>query len=254
VQRVVRPNQEFRGYSGTIASGHIAPGDPVVILPSGRSTKIAKIATFNGDLDHSVAGQSVTLTLADEMDVIRGDMIASADDPPHISNLIEATLVWLSQVPAHVNKPYRLKHTTRQEPANLKQISYRINVNTLDHEPGQTLEMNGIGVAVIETGWPLAFDSYSDNRAMGSFILIDPATNATVAAGMINGPTSLREARTSIYRAPVTWHFKDGSLLLSGLDAIGANTQPALIDDAEALEALHRFLHHLQRSSEPGTK
>src|SRR6266516_3464017 len=158
VQRVVRSNQEFRGYSGTITSGHIAPGDPVVVLPSGRKTNIDKIVAFDGDLDHSFAGQSVTVTLADEIDIIRGDMIASADDPPQISNWIEATLVWLSEVPAEVNKQYRLKHTTRQESANLKQISYRININTLNREPAQTLEMNAIAVVTIETGRPLTFD------------------------------------------------------------------------------------------------
>jgi sulfate adenylyltransferase subunit 1 (EFTu-like GTPase family) len=145
-----------------------------------------------------------------------------------------------------VNKQYRLKHTTRQESANLKQISYRINVNTLDHEPGQTLEMNAIGVAMIETGRPLMFDSYSENRAMGSFILIDPATNATVAAGMINGPTAVGEARASVPRAPITWHFENGSLRLSGLEAIGEKTGPSLIDDPEALDALERLLRRLR--------
>ncbi len=246
VQRVVRPNQEFRGYSGTITSGHITPGDPVVILPSGHSTNIAKIVTFDGDQGHGFAGQSVTLTLADEIDVIRGDMIASADDPPQISNSVEATLVWLSEVPAELNKQYRLKHTTRQESANLKQISYRINVNTLDHEPGQTLEMNAIGVAAIETGRPLMFDSYARNRALGSFILIDAATNATVAAGMINRPTSIGEARAKVPRAPITWHFENGSLRLSGLEDIGEKHGPSLIDDPEALDALERLLRRLR--------
>jgi len=246
VQRVVRPNQEFRGYSGTITSGHIAPGDSVLILPSGRRTKVDKIVTFDGDLDHSFAGQSVTVTLADEIDVVRGDMIVSPDDPPQISSSIEATLVWLNEVPAALNKQYRLKHTTRQESAKLKQISYRINVNTLNREPGQTLEMNAIGVGVIETGRPLTFDSYSANRSTGSFILIDPATNATVAAGMINGPASAGEARPSVPRSQVTWHFKNGSLLLSGLEALGENTGPSLINDPEALDALERLLHRLR--------
>jgi sulfate adenylyltransferase large subunit len=246
VQRVVRPDQEFRGYSGTITSGHIAPGDPVVILPSGRRTKIDKIVTFDGDPDHSVAGQSVTLTLADDIDIIRGDMIASLDDPPHTSNSIEATLVWLNETPAELNKQYRIKHTTRQESANLKQISYRINVNTLDHEPTKTLEMNAIGVATIETARPLIFDSYSQDRATGSFILIDPATNATVAAGMINGPTPVGEARASAPSAQVTWQFANGSLLLSGIEANGTNAGPSLIDDPEALDALDRLLRRLQ--------
>jgi sulfate adenylyltransferase large subunit len=245
VQRVVRPNHEFRGYSGTITSGHIGPGDPVVILPSGRKTNVDKIVTFDGDPNHSFAGQSVTLTLTDDIDVIRGDMIASPDDPPHISNSLEATLVWLNDVPAEVNKPYRLKHTTRQESASLKHISYRINVNTLDRESAQTLDMNAIGVAVIETARPLMFDSYSENRMTGSFILIDPATNATVAAGMINRPAT-GEARTSTPRAEVNWRFQNGSLVLSGFEASEADTQPSVIDDPEALEAFERLLQRLQ--------
>jgi sulfate adenylyltransferase large subunit len=254
VQRVVRPNPEFRGYSGTITSGHIAPGDPVVILPSGRRTHIDRIATFDGDLDHSSAGQSVTLTLTDEVDIIRGDMIASPEDAPQISNSIEATLVWLNEAPAELNKQYRLKHTTRQESANLKQISYRINVNTLDREPAQTLEMNAIAVVTIETGRPLTFDSYSRNRSTGSFILIDPATNATVAAGMINGAASLDEAGADAPPVQVRWHFENGSLLLSGVETLGANTGPSLIDDPEALDALERLLRRLQGAPDPGRK
>jgi sulfate adenylyltransferase large subunit len=254
VQRVVRPNAEFRGYSGTIISGHIAPGDPVVILPSGRRTKVDKIATFDGDLDHSSAGQSVTLTLTDEVDVIRGDMIASLDNSPQISNSIEATLVWLNEVPAELSKQYRLKHTTRQESANLKEIAYRINVNTLDREPAQTLEMNAIAVVTLETGRPLTFDSYSRNRSTGSFILIDPATNATVAAGMINNAASSDRAGADAAPVQVRWHFENGSLLLSGVEKIGADSGPSLIDDPEALEALERLLRRLQAGPDPGTK
>jgi sulfate adenylyltransferase large subunit len=254
VQRVVRPNQEFRGYAGTITSGHIAPGDPVVILPSGRRTNIDRIVTFDGDLENSSAGQSVTVTLTDDIDIIRGDVIASPDESPQISSSIEATLVWLNEVPAELNKQYRLKHTTREQSASLKQISYRINVNTLDRESAQTLEMNAIAVATIETGRPLTFDSYSRNRMTGSFILIDPATNATVAAGMINRAAPLDEAGAGAPRVQVRWHFENGSLLLSGVEATGANTGPSLIDDPEALDALERLVRRLQGAPDPGTK
>jgi sulfate adenylyltransferase large subunit len=250
VQRVVRPNQEFRGYSGNIASGHITPGHPVVILPSGRRTNVASIVTFDGDLGHGSAGQSVTVTLTDEIDIIRGDMIASADDPPQLSSSIEATLVWLSETPAEVNKHYRLKHTTRQQSAELKSISYRVDVNTLNHEQAETLEMNAIGVAVIETARPLTFDKYSNNRQTGSFILIDPATNATVAAGMINGAVSPTSSRARLASDQITWQVRDGSLLLSGLNGIGANTEASVIDDPEALDAFHRLLQRLQPSSD----
>jgi sulfate adenylyltransferase subunit 1 (EFTu-like GTPase family) len=173
-------------------------------------------------------------------------MIASLDDPPHTFSSIEATLVWLNETPAELNKQYRIKHTTRQESASLKQISYRINVNTLDHEPAKTLEMNAIGVATIETARPLIFDSYSQDRATGSFILIDPATNATVAAGMINGPTPADEPRASVPSTQVAWQFANGSLLLSGIEANGTNAGPSLIDDPEALDALDRLLRRLQ--------
>ncbi len=254
VQRVVRPNHEFRGYSGTISSGHIAPGDPVLILPSGRKTKVASIATFEGDLERSAAGQSVTVTLADEVDVIRGDMLVSPDQPPQISNSIEATLVWLSETPADLNKPYRLKHTTRQQSAELKSISYRVNVNTLDHESAQRLEMNAIGVAVIETARPFAFDSYSENRTTGSFILMDPATNATVAAGMINGAAATGTRRETRSSAQITWQVRNGSLVLCGLQTLGSDTEPSSIQNPEALDAVHRLLETLQPRSEPKTK
>ncbi len=250
VQRVVRPDHEFRGYSGTIASGHVTPGDRVVILPSGRKTNIASIVTFDGDLRHSSAGESVTVTLADEIDIIRGDMIASPDNPPQISNSIEATVVWLSDSPGEVNKKYQLKHTTRQHSAELKSVSYRVNINTLDHEPAERLEMNAIGVVVIETARPLTFDEYSKNRQTGSFILIDPATNATVAAGMINGATSSTTNRPIASSSQITWELRNGSLHLSGVEAAGANTPPLVINDPEALEALQRLLQQLQVSSD----
>ena len=187
VQRVVRPNHEFRGYAGTVASGRIRRGDPVVISPSGRRTTVASITTFDGDLRHAQAGEAVTLTLADELDVVRGDMIAAPEDLPLSSSAIEATLVWLNDTPAEVNKRYRLKHATRQEWAEVKYIRHRLNINSLDHEHAKSLEMNEIGSVHIETARPLAFDTYARNRTTGSFILIDAVTNATVAAGLITG-------------------------------------------------------------------
>ena len=256
VQRVVRPEAEVRGYSGTIASGSVAPGDPVMILPSGRKTRIAGIATFDGDLGRGFAGQSVTLTLSDEIDVVRGDMIAAPEDPPQISSSIEATLVWLSDVPADVNRRYRLKHTTRQEWAEIEQIRYRINVNTLDHEAAETLEMNGLYVVNIETGRPLTVDSHSKNRTTGSFILIDPVTNATVAAGLIAKATTSK-ANRKVSRDPhINWHLENGRLVLSvsegargfSADAVeGERSTPERVplEGPEALEAFHRLLAHL---------
>ena len=244
VQRVLRSDQEVRAYAGTIASGHIAPGDPVIILPSGRKTSVREIVTFDGNLDCAVAGQSVTLTLRDEVDVIRGDMIAAPDDSPSISSSIDAILVWLNDVPAQANRRYRLKHTCRQEWAELKDFNHRININTLDHEPTEALEMNALGLVRIETAKPLIFDTYSKNRATGSFILIDPATNATVAAGMISRSESGRTiAGTS--GAQVSWRFENGSLLLSGIETAGAEAKSSIVEDPEALDALNHLLQRL---------
>jgi sulfate adenylyltransferase subunit 1 len=256
VQRVLRSEKEVRGYAGTIASGHIAPGDPVVILPSGRNTSVREIVTFDGNLDSAFAGQSVTLMLRDEVDVIRGDMIAAPDDLPSISTSIEATLVWLSDVPARGNTRYRLKHTSRQEWAELKQFKHRININTLDHDPTETLEMNALGLVQIETAKPLTFDTYSKNRATGSFILIDPATNATVAAGMISRAESGRNI-VGASGAQVSWRFENGSLLLSGIEAAGAEAKSSIIEDPEALDALNHLLQRLGLSisdTKPGMK
>ncbi len=246
VQRVVRPNQEFRGYAGTVASDRIRVGDPVAIFPSGRRSSIASISTFDGDVQQAETGEAVTLTLTDNVDVVRGDMLAAANDPPEISNSIQATLVWLSDVPAELHKRYRLKHTTRQESAELKQIEYRININTLEREPAETLEMNAIAVANLETARPLYFDSYSTNRTTGSFILIDPVTNATVAAGMIVRGAGFSPRGNSVPQ--VSWRLQDGHLVLySGFSVDGSETTEHLSDihDPETLAALQHFLDRL---------
>lgn len=250
VQRVVRPNHEFRGYAGTLASGQVRPGDPVVVLPSGRTTTVATISTFDGEAQEAQAGESVTLTLTDELDISRGDLIATPGDIPQVSNSIEATVVWLNESPSEPNKRYRLKHSTRQEFADLKQIKYRVNINTLEHEPVESLEMNSVGVVNIETARPLSFDTYQNNRTTGSFILIDPVTNATVAAGMIlgdaiSGATSANRAQARIAGdSGITWRTEAGSLVLS----LGRETNtsgPQQMDDPEALKALQRLLECL---------
>ncbi len=244
VQRVVRPNQDFRGYAGTLASGHIRQGDRVVVLPSGRTTTVATISTFDGDLEEAQAGQSVTLTLADDLDILRGDLIATPDSPPEVSNSIEATVVWLSQSPSEPNKRYRLKHGTRQELADLKEVRYRLNINTLEQEPVEALEMNAVGVVNIETARPLSFDTYRQNRTTGSFILIDPVTNATVAAGMILGAASAEGTQARLPGDGITWRTEAGALILS-LGRETNTTGARQIEDPEALEALQRLLERL---------
>ncbi len=252
VQRVVRPDQHFRGYAGTVASGQIRPGDPVLVLPSRRRTTVQAITTFDGDRDSAGAMESVTLRLADEIDIIRGDTIAAVDHVPLQSNFIAATAVWLSETPARLGTRYRLKHTTRQETAELKSIEHRININTLAHDSADTLEMNEIGFVHLEPVRPLIFDPYTENRTTGSFILIDPATNATVAAGLISGSYQTAASATGI---GFEWRLQNGALLLSTdnpqqkieLNAT-SDSEPILLDDPEALEILQHLLRRLKLS------
>ncbi|HTW67802.1 MAG TPA: sulfate adenylyltransferase subunit CysN [Bryobacteraceae bacterium] len=188
VQRVIRPNQDFRGYAGQVVSGSIRPGDSILALPSGRRSHVKSIETFDGRLDEAVAPMSVTLTLEDEVDISRGDMIASAQKTPEVARHFDASVVWLNERPLDPARRYVLKHTTQSLPAEIKEIKHRVNIKTLEHEPTETLEMNGIGVLRIETSRPIYFDAYAQNRATGSFVLIDAETNATVGAGMILAP------------------------------------------------------------------
>ena len=251
VQRVVRPDQSFRGYAGMVVSGSVKAGDPVVVLPSGFQTQVARIVTLDGEWGEAHAGQSITLTLEDEVDAGRGDTIAAAGNPPQTATLLEATLVWLNESPAELRKRYRIKQNTRQDWAELKQIDYRININTLDHEAASSLEMNAIGVVQLETSRSLAFDPYIFNRATGSLILIDPVTNATVAAGMITRGVE-RASLAPVLGADVTWRLSDGSLVFGASgETFGAspgNSGARTLDDPEAAELLARLLERLKIS------
>ena len=205
VQRIVRPNLDFRGYAGQIASGIVRVGDTVTVLPSGRGTRVRTIVTFDGDLPEAHAPQSVTITLEDEVDIVRGDVITTSKSTPAVARLFDATVVWLNDQPVDLKKRYRLKHTTRQEWADVKHIHHVVNINTLDHEQASTLEMNQIGSLRIETPRAIYFDSYRDNRTTGSFILIDPVSNATVASGMITGAArDGKQFQHDSHRRPVT--------------------------------------------------
>jgi sulfate adenylyltransferase large subunit len=187
VQYVLRPNLDFRGYAGQVASGVLKPGDLVIALPAGRTSRIKRISTFDGDLDRAYAPMSVTVLLEDEIDISRGDMLAPALQAPHISRRIDATLVWMNHKELEQGRTYLLKHTAQTVRATINRVKYRVNINTLDHEPATTLVLNEIGAVALETHRPLFFDSYTDNRITGAFILIDPLTNETVAGGMITG-------------------------------------------------------------------
>jgi hypothetical protein len=171
-----------------VVSGTIRPGDGILALPSGRRSRVKSIETFDGRLDEAVAPMSVTLTLEDEIDISRGDMIASPQKPPEATRQFDASIVWLNERPLDPARRYVLKHTTQTLAAEVKAVKHRVNIKTLEHEPADTLEMNGIGVLRIETSRPIYFDAYTQNRATGSLILIDLETNATVGAGMILAP------------------------------------------------------------------
>jgi bifunctional enzyme CysN/CysC len=186
VQWVNRPNLDFRGFAGQIAGGIVRPGDAVRVLPSGKTTTIKSIVTFDGDLDQAVAGQSVTLTFADEVDCSRGDVITRADAPCEVADQFEAALVWMDEHEMLPGRPYLLKIGTQTVTATVTEPKYEVNVNTLEHLASKTLGLNAIGVVNISTDRPIPFEAYAENPDLGGFILIDRMSNATVAAGLIH--------------------------------------------------------------------
>tara|TARA_R110002111_G_scaffold1833_7_gene12383 strand:+ start:4929 stop:6836 length:1908 start_codon:yes stop_codon:yes gene_type:complete len=186
VQWVNRPNLDFRGFSGQIAAGVVKPGDRIKTLPSGRVSTITRIVTATGDLDEAVAGQSVTLTLADEVDSSRGDVIVSADNPAEVSDQFQVRVLWMSDTPLLPGRRYLLKIGAKTVTATINAPKYGIDVNTLNDVPAKTLELNQIGVTTLSLDQAIAFDPYDDNREMGGFILIDRQTNDTVGLGLID--------------------------------------------------------------------
>ena len=186
VQWVNRPDLDFRGFSGQVVGGTVRPGDRVRAVPSGQESHVARIVTADGDLDQAVAGQSVTICLADEIDVSRGDVLATAMDPPGVADQFECHLVWMATEELLPGRPYLLKLGTRTVTATVAQPKYSVNVNTLEHTAARTLQLNEIGVCNLNLDRPVPFDPYSDNRDMGGFILIDKFTKATVAAGLLH--------------------------------------------------------------------
>ena len=185
VQRVVRPDLDFRGFAGQIAAGMVRPGDEVLALPSNRCSRVRRIVTYSGDLKEARAPQSVTLVLEDELDVSRGDMLVSATEPATLTNRLTASLVWMDEQALDLSRRYLVKHTSRTVPARVVAVQHRLGVDTLQRVPAGTLKLNEIGLVELEAVQPLAVDRYRENRVTGSFVLIDPASNATVAAGMI---------------------------------------------------------------------
>jgi len=186
VQWVNRPNLDFRGFSGLIASGTVRPGDAVKVLPSGRTSTVARVVVMPGDLDEAVVGQSVTLTLKDEIDCSRGDVLVAADAPPEVADQFETTLVWMDDEPMPPGRPYLLKIGARTVTAQVTEIKHKVNVNTMEKLAAKRLDLNEIAVANISLDRAIPFEPYADNRDMGGFILIDKISNRTVGAGLIN--------------------------------------------------------------------
>jgi bifunctional enzyme CysN/CysC len=248
VQWVNRPNLDFRGFSGLIAGGAVKPGDAVRILPSGKTSTVSRIVTLDGELDRAVAGQSVTLCLADEIDCSRGDVVAAAADPPQAADQFEAMIVWMDDEPLVPGRAYWLKLGTQAVSANVQEPKYTVNVNTMEHLAAKTLELNAIGVANLSTERPLVFEPYAESRALGGFILIDKLTNATVAAGMLH--FALRRAQ-NIHRQALEVsrethaslkNQKPAVLWFTGLSGAGKSTIANLVETKLARMNRHTFL------------
>ena len=245
VQWVNRPNLDFRGFSGTIASGTVKPGDALVVPASGQTSKVARIVTFDGDLDVAGPGQAVTLTLEDEIDVSRGDMLSGATDRPDFADQFEAKLIWMHDDPLLPSRNYLIKIGTSTASAQVSELKYKVNVNTLEHLPGKTLMLNEVGICNVSLDRPLPFDAYGDNSGTGNFILIDRFTNATVGAGMID--FALRRA-SNIHWQALDVHKqaraelkgqKPCVLWFTGLSGSGKSTIANLVE-----KKLHSLRHH----------
>lgn len=245
VQWVNRPNLDFRGFSGLIATGSVKPGDAIRVLPSGKTSTVSKIVTLDGELDVAVAGQSVTLCLADEIDCSRGDVIALADNPPQVADQFEATVVWMADDALIPGRAYWLKSATQTVSATVQAPKYTVNVNTMEHIACKTLDLNAIGVAEISTDKAIVFEPYAENRTLGGFILIDKITNATVAAGMLH--FSLRRSQNVHWQAldisreahANLKNQKPAVLWFTGLSGSGKSTIANLVE-----KKLHRMNRH----------
>ena len=248
VQWVNRPNLDFRGFAGLIASGTIHPGDAVRVLPSGKTSTVARIVTLDGDLDEAVAGQSITLTLADEIDCSRGQVIVAAQAPLEVADQFESTVVWMDETDMVPGRAYWLKIGTQTVSATVQHPKYQINVNTMEHLAAKTLDLNAIGVANITTDREIPYAPYAENRDLGGFILIDKITNHTVAAGMIH--FALRRAQNIHWQATDIGrshhaqmkHQKPAVLWLTGLSGSGKSTIANIVEKKLARMNRHTFL------------
>ena len=229
VQRVLRPDHTFRGFAGQIASGTVRPGDTITALPSGRTAKVQRVVTWDGDLEEAIAPLSVTLMLDREIDVSRGDLLVSAETQATVARDLKAALVWLDQRPLDPARKYLLKHTSQTVSATIRAINHRTDLASLSHQPAATLQMNDIGSVTLNLLRPIAVDRYAENRAIGAFILIDAETNATVAAGMIRSAVDISAGddnegeawgRVTAGEREARWGHRGGALALTGPAAL----------------------------------
>jgi bifunctional enzyme CysN/CysC len=248
VQWVNRPNLDFRGFSGTIASGRVKPGDKVVVAASGRTTAVTRVVTMDGDLDEAVAGEAVTITLNDEVDISRGDVLAAASARPEVSDQFSAHVLWMAEDELLPGRQYLLKVGAKTVPATVTELKHKVDVNTLDHLAGKTLALNEVGYGNFSLSTPIAFDPYKENRDTGGFILIDRFTNGTVAAGMID--FGLRRA-TNVHwqaldvnksaRAGIKSQ-KSAVLWFTGLSGSGKSTIANLVEKALFADGRHTYI------------
>jgi len=248
VQWVNRPNLDFRGFAGLISQGHLRPGDAVRVLPSGRTSTVSRIVTMGADLTEAVAGQSVTVTLGDEVDCSRGDVLVAAEDSPEVADQFEATLVWMADEPLLPGRPYWLKLATQIVTATIHSPKYQVNVNTLEHLAAKTLSLNAIGIANLSSDKPLVFEPYEKSRELGGFILIDKISNATVAAGMLH--FALRRA-SNVHWQPLDVnrdaharlkHQRPRLLWFTGLSGAGKSSIANLVQKKLYALGKHSFL------------
>jgi bifunctional enzyme CysN/CysC len=248
VQWVNRPNLDFRGFSGLIASGVVKTGDRIKALPSGRESTVTRIVTMRGDLDQAVAGQSVTITLADEIDVSRGDVLAAAGAPPAVADQFESTVVWFDDEPMLPGRPYLMKLGARTVSAQITEPKYKVNVNTLEHLAATRLELNEIGVCNLALDAPIAFDPYAENKDLGGFILIDRISNRTVGAGMLH--FALRRSQNIHWQAldvdkaarSAAKGQKARVVWFTGLSGAGKSTIANLLEKRLHAEGRHTYL------------
>ena len=248
VQWVNRPNLDFRGFSGTIASGVVRPGDKVIALPSAKESRVKSIVTYGGELDQATSDQAITLTLEDEIDISRGDVITSFDQRPETTDQFQAQVIWMHEQPLLPGRPYLIKTSNKTVSGNVMDIKYKVNVNSLEHEAGKVLELNEVGICTVTLDDAIVFESYKDTPALGSFIMIDKITNVTVAAGMIDfglrRATNVHWQAVDVDKAVRAEQKRQKPVVLwfTGLSASGKSTIANLVEKKLHVMGKHTYL------------